>query len=789
MPELSGDLTLGLDVGSTAVKVLVLDEGGWWRLATFPTPPLERLIEEMNENLRQWMDESDLRKVKTIGVCGQGQSAIILDDENQVLGDIITWQERPDPELIEEFDRLFPSSWRLRHMASHLPEGRAWLPVKLKQWALRHPELIARANVAIQVKDLVNYSLTGEVSSDARSFRGMVGNPELLDWIGLGDIMPKLRPPTEILGQAMGADVIVGTCDMSAGLEGLHLGIGVVGNLANTSEHIAIYPSSKDEVQSGLTFLPACGILPAVMYSSTSSGGEALLHGLSRIKSAPSVADQKSCADWLLRNQGDDSGPEFDAHVRGNRGPGANPRHIGGWQDNPENYTEKQLATSLIRGLNNALQPIIDKLSEWNRIHVGGGLADVSVITQSRDKLWSNVHRRQGKEVSALGIARIAQLSAAPLALIFGAGKVGRGFLADLLYNSGWRVKFIDSEKSVVDELNRMGHHVVHRLNERGSEQRIRNCGATLIDSSEVGKWVEDADLILTSIGAGNLESWCEKVRPYLRERLKRGKIDIILAENHHSPAKLVVDALGLNDQNLGVVQSQILRSCIEPTDKLIQNHGFLVLRIQDHQELPMDGDASKRPDLLNLVEGFSLRENFDLELTRKVYTYNSINAVISYLGHLKGYELLADAANDESILAIAEKAGLEASEGLIAEYGFARDEQKQWVSRALNKYRNHAIVDPIERQCRDPIRKLALNDRLLGPLMLCLKHDLSCTALLTGALAATRYDPDKEASSRDPSIAELRAKRDEILNKHGLGSLLEEAERSLNQVLQSANP
>ena len=237
MQVMPGDLTLGLDIGTTAVKVLVLDDGGWWKLATFPTPPLEELIEEMNSHLVEWMDKDDLARIVTIGVCGQGQSAIILDDENQILGDIITWQDSPDAEIIDDYDARFPLQWRIDNQGAHLPEGRAWLPVKLKQWALRHPELVAQANVAIQVKDLVNYSLTGVVCSDARSMRGLSRNSELLQWIGLGDIIPPISRPTEIIGQSLDSNVICGTCDMSAGLEGLFLGLDVAGNLANTSEH------------------------------------------------------------------------------------------------------------------------------------------------------------------------------------------------------------------------------------------------------------------------------------------------------------------------------------------------------------------------------------------------------------------------------------------------------------------------------------------------------------------------------------------------------------------------
>ena len=760
MQVMPGDLTLGLDIGTTAVKVLVLDDGGWWKLATFPTPPLEELIDEMNTHLSEWMDEEDLARVVTIGACGQGQSAIIFDDENQILGDIITWQDTPNADIIDDFDARFPLQWRIDNLGAHLPEGRAWLPVKLKQWALRHPELVAQANVALQVKDLVNYSLTGVVCSDSRSMRGLSSDEELLRWIGLGDIIPPLMQPTDIIGQSMGSDIICGTCDMSAGLEGLFLGLGIAGNLANTSEHIAIHPSICDEVPTGMTWLPACGMVPSVLYSSTSSGGGALIHGLSEIDSAPSVADLNGCADWLLRNHGEKGGPVFDAHVRGNRGPGADPRHTGGWSDSLDGHSDSQLATSLIDGVNAALDPIIEKLPEWNRLHIGGGLADATIIIRTRDERWSEVHRRQGKEVSALGIARLAQAGAAPLAIIFGAGKVGRGFLADILYNSGWQLKFVDTNPTVVEELTRMGNHVIHRLCEPAREQRIRNCGAAVMGDPVVEEWIQKADLLMTAIGASHLESWSKTVADAVERRLEKGPLDIVLAENHHSPAQLVRTAMAIEDSRLGIIQSQILRSCIEPTAELIDKFGELALRVQNHSELPMDKDAIQNLDLLMSIEGVTPKSDFELELTRKVYTYNAINAVISYIGHLKGYQLLSEAAQDPDICTLAEQAGMEASAALVAAHGFNSEEQEQWVNRAVSKYQDERIVDPIARQCRDPMRKLGANDRLLGPILLCVKHGIPCEALKVGLAAALQYDPDEEESERDASIAELRKLR-----------------------------
>jgi mannitol-1-phosphate 5-dehydrogenase len=784
MPEMSGQLCLGLDIGSSAVKVLLLDDGGWWRLSTFPTPPLENLIQEMNEHLSKWLEPEGLDRVYTIGVCGQGQSAIILDDGNNLLGDIITWQEQPLPSLIEEFDGRFPLQWRIENLGMHLPEGRAWLPVKLRQWALRHPELIGKANVAIQVKDLVNLSLTGIVCSDQRSNRGLISNPELLEWIGLGNILPPMKKPTDIIGKSRNAKVICGACDMSAGLEGLFMGVGIAGNLANTSEHFAIF-SNSEIIPEGMTWLPACGLLPAVLYSSTSSGGGAMLEGLNQIEAAPSIADIRACVAWLLENQGNKGEVTFDSDIRGKRGPGAKPRHEGGWSVQHNDATEEQLATALVDGLNDALQPIVDRMGEYNGIHVGGGLADAPVIIQSRQDRWNNVSRRQGKEVSAYGIARLAQKATAPLAVIFGAGKVGRGFLADILFNSGWRVRFVDTSEFVIEELNKMGGHIITRLSTPQIHQRIRHQGATVLDSEQVNQWINEADLIFTAMGGNNLEAWCRKVKSLVKERIQSRPLDIILCENHHAPAQLVKQALNIESPNLGIIQSQILRSCIEPTKQQLNDFGMLTLRVQEHSELPMDGDAAIQTELLRSIQGISLKSNFKLELKRKVFTYNAINAVVSYLGHLKGYEFLSQAANDPEIAALGKQAGLEASAALIKAHGFDEEEQLHWAKRALEKYQDGRIVDPIYRQCRDPMRKLSDNDRLLGPILLCQKYGLECEALKVGVLAVLQYDPDEDESLKDPSISELRNNRSiDLFLKYNIS--FSSAEKTLYGLLQS---
>jgi len=267
------------------------------------------------------------------------------------------------------------------------------------------------------------------------------------------------------------------------------------------------------------------------------------------------------------------------------------------------------------------------------------------------------------------------------------------------------------------------------------------------------------ADLVLTSMGANQLPEWASMIRKPLCSRLKNGDLDLILAENHPRPATAVREALlsgateeekRLIDGNLGIAQAQVLRSCIEPTD---QQHP-LTIQVQDHWTLPLDGDALRT----NIdIDGFELKANFERELTRKLFTYNCVNAMVCYIGHLAGYKWLADAANNPMIAELALQAGRESSAALVAAYGFDADEQQMWCNRALAKYQDKTIRDPIERNARDPIRKLGRFERLSGPIHLCMEQNLPHQTLLIGVAAALRYPGAKMGETLPTGEAEVR--------------------------------
>ena len=651
-PHMSDSFTLGIDVGTSATKVLLLKTDSTWEMDVWPS------TEGLWEPLRNWLGNRG-QYITRVGITTHGPSAVVIRDGG-LCGRIIPWHET----LPEQCERPTEGDQRL-------PPTRTWVPARLAQWELENG-LIGNG-IAVQLKDFHNWQLTGIIARDRRSMRGFGGEGHFyLPQSVIGQVTEK---GSALSGIGEGAEVICGCDDLTAGVIGLGVNANVLFNLANTSEHVGVVDGVAQE---GMSWLPCIGQLPALSYNATT-------HDVN--------------SDFKERNQS-------------------------------------------IQGLRN----IFPQREMW----IGGGFAMNPELVEARDAIY-----KAGQEVSVLGIAKLARRR--PLAIIFGAGKVGRGFLAQLLNRADWDFSLVDSYAETVEKLRAEEDWGVYNLTS-GTTERLRALEIMHIDENLDGL-LGKADLVLTSMGANQLSEWANMIRKPLCNRLKNGGLDLVLAENHPRPATAVRDALlsGANEEekrlidgNLGIAQAQVLRSCIEPTD---QQHP-LTIQVQDHWTLPLDGDALRTN--IN-IDGFEPKPNFERELTRKLFTYNCVNAMVCYIGHLAGYKWLADAANNPMIAELALQAGRESSAALVAAYGFDADEQQMWCNRALAKYQDKTIRDPIERNARDPVRKLGRFERLSGPIHLCIEQNLPHQTLLIGVAAALRYPGATMAETLPTGEAEMR--------------------------------
>jgi mannitol-1-phosphate 5-dehydrogenase len=341
-------------------------------------------------------------------------------------------------------------------------------------------------------------------------------------------------------------------------------------------------------------------------------------------------------------------------------------------------------------------------------------------------------------------------------ALIFGAGKTGRGFAAHLAHLGGYELILIDKDPPLVSELRAAGRYDIRMFDEEGTICTIRPAGVFAIDDPAWHAYFAGTSLVFTAVFGNNLEALAASLRPGFEKRYSENPeqfLTIITCENFTDAAgvlkqgvlgQLAGEKAGWVADKIGFSESIILRTCLDAGP----GESPLTVRAQDYFELPCDGDALKE---VLPVYGLKPMRHFADQLRRKIYTYNCINAVITYLGAQRGYTQLYEAGNDAEILAIAEKAACESSIAQLAEFGFDSEEQRQWVSAAFAKFADRNIPDPIGRNGADPARKLGKEDRLIGPARLALKYGIQPEGLLKGILACFAYhDPDKKLQISD---------------------------------------
>lgn len=305
---------------------------------------------------------------------------------------------------------------------------------------------------------------------------------------------------------------------------------------------------------------------------------------------------------------------------------------------------------------------------------------------------------------------------------VIGAGKTGRGFIGRLLAQSDKEIVFVDKDQALVDALNAEGSFRVSFFGNVREEFTVSNYQAYTWENADLS----DVELILVSVGGQNLPD----VGASLAGKLSDDRhYYIITAENASHPSKTLREAIG--KENISVSESTVFCTTIE--------RDGLDINSENYPYLQCDADLLEGyvPDAKEIkpVGEFS---NF---LTRKLYTYNAASCVIAYLGWTFGYENYGDAANDERILALLDANYAVTNRVLCREFGYEKEDQEEFAALSKAKFCDRTIVDTVARNARDPRRKLAAGERIMGPMRLIEKYGEDASVLIQTCAAGILYD------------------------------------------------
>lgn len=345
------------------------------------------------------------------------------------------------------------------------------------------------------------------------------------------------------------------------------------------------------------------------------------------------------------------------------------------------------------------------------------------------------------------------------LSLQIGAGNIGRGFLGQLFYESGYHTIFVDVVPKLVEQINIIKEYPIKIVGDTEYTIFVENISAlSLSEKEKVAEAVQKSDIIATAVGTKGVSSVAEILSIGIAKRLEEKVIkplNIIICENLPEPKKTFYQEITSHlpkhllepfEKHIGLVEASIGRMVPIITEEDKKEHPLLV-RVEEYCELPVDADAFKGD--IPKIKGMKLCRPFSGYVHRKLYVHNLTHAVCAYLGSLKGYKFIWEAVEDNEIYAIAKNTGIESAKAINKLDGLPFFELEEYINDLLKRYRNKHLGDQIERVARDPIRKLSEGERLIGSAMYCLKAGISPENISFGIAGAIFYNGDDESSQK----------------------------------------
>ena len=345
--------------------------------------------------------------------------------------------------------------------------------------------------------------------------------------------------------------------------------------------------------------------------------------------------------------------------------------------------------------------------------------------------------------------------------LIWGAGKIGRGFLGDLFHQAGYRLVFVDRNKQVVEALNSRRSYMVVYCGNDGQYTDVSVSGYTALHMPQKDAVIEqlgECSLMTVAVPPEGFSELADMLHAAINQRMAANvdkTLDIIFCVNAFDPAQKLRDELDARlssdekaycDKHFGFVSALTWRVAIAPDEEQRARDPLAVVT-NGYSELPVDKKAFLGD--LPSVAGLAFTDNLPEMELRKYYTYNMLHAVFAYMGYVRGHALAFESIADPVVMQTARGALDEIGQTLMQTCGFTQADTDQWNEAAIKQLDNPVFKDTLVRLGADTSRKLGRNERLTGPALLCRDHGVWPYYLTKAIAHAFLFDPEADEKSQ----------------------------------------
>ncbi len=441
---MTSELLLGIDIGTSSTKAVLIQPGGQCvGLGTHTYPvetPRPGWAEQRPEN---WMKAvilatryalqqagSSPEAIRGIGLSGQMHGTVCLNADGHPVRPAIIWADQRSGREVrwvrETLGKARLAEWTGNPLATGFMLA-SWL------WIRRHePEALAETATLLLPKDYVRYRLTGEKGaepSDASSTllfdpRGRTWSTPLAETLALdAGKLPPVSPSADVaggllpsmaerLGLEAGTAVIFGGSDQA--MQALGNGLIEPGTLSATigTGGQLFAPTTKPVVDPELRMHSFCHVLPDRWHVETAilSAGLALRWLRDQVLHLNAYGPMADAAAQIPPGAG---GLLFQPYLAGERTPYMDPEVRGSFIGLTRRHSQSHMVRALMEGVVFALRQGMDLMSELGvpiaRVLASGGATRHPLWLHLQADIFDRpIHRTTTAEAAAKGAAMLA---------------------------------------------------------------------------------------------------------------------------------------------------------------------------------------------------------------------------------------------------------------------------------------------------------------------------------------------------------------------------------------------
>lgn len=451
---------LGIDVGTSGTKALIMDDGG--RVAATATAEHDCLYpkpgwsEQRPDDwwkstsiaVRRVLRRATLGKsdIAGVGLCGQMHGSVFLDAHGRPITNALLWNDqRTSAECAEIETRCGGRTGLIRLVRN--PALTGYQAPKIL-WLRRHkPRLFARVRTILLPKDYIRFRLTGTLGGDVSDASGTLlfdvarrcWSHELMERL---DLDPHLFPPVceslDVVGQITssaaariglnaGTPVVAGAGDQAAAAIGTGVvRTGLVSATIGTSGVVFAHSDSAIANDDGL-LQSFCHAVPGAwcVFGCMLSAGGSLqwARGVlmsDRLRKARSGSERDAVYSAMIREAAKSPGDDtliFLPYLTGERCPYADPHARGAWVGLTARHTRGDLLRAVLEGITlgmgRQLQIMRSQGVKTREIRLAGGAARSAWWRQLQADVYGvRCLQMRSEEGSALGAAILAAVGA-----------------------------------------------------------------------------------------------------------------------------------------------------------------------------------------------------------------------------------------------------------------------------------------------------------------------------------------------------------------------------------------